>query len=227
MTMTSPARAQWRVPAALLALAFIPVVAGAARLTQLAGGAEITPDNARFFASPVPVVLHIVGISIYSILGPFQFAGAFRRRRPGWHRAAGRLLVPSGLAVALSGLWMTFAYDMPSNSGLLTAFRLVFGSAMAASIVLGFVAIRRRDFARHRAWMIRGYAIAMGAGTQVFTHLPWLLIVGTPVGDTKAVLMLAGWLINVAVAEWVIRTRLPAPRPAPAAAPLVASPGQR
>jgi hypothetical protein len=44
-----------------------------------------------------------------------------RRRRPGYHRAAGRTLV----------------------------------------IVLGFAAVRRRETARHRAWMIRAYAIAL------------------------------------------------------------------
>ena len=41
---------------------------------------------------------------------------------------------------------------------------------MAASIVLGFTAIRRRDIAAHRAWMIRAYALGLGAGTQVFTQ---------------------------------------------------------
>src|SRR6185369_12496561 len=84
--------AAWFV-AALLVLSAIPLAAGAFRLTQLAGGAEITPANARFFASPPPVVLHIVSASVYAILGAFQFAPGFRRRWPGWHRAAGRLVV--------------------------------------------------------------------------------------------------------------------------------------
>ena len=78
---------------------------------------------------------------------------------------------------------------------------------MAASIILGFAAIRRRDIARHRAWMIRGYAIALGAGTQVLTNVPWLLFVGKPEGLSRALLMAAGWLINVGVAEWIIRRR--------------------
>ena len=69
----------WLV-AALLVLSAIPLAAGAFRLTQLAGGAAITPANARFFASPVPVVLHIVGAAVYAILGAFQFAPGFRRR---------------------------------------------------------------------------------------------------------------------------------------------------
>ena len=55
----APARtgsAEWLVIAALLVLSFIPLASGAFRLTQLTGGAEITPANARFFASPLPVV---------------------------------------------------------------------------------------------------------------------------------------------------------------------------
>src|SRR4029453_13112048 len=66
------ASATWLV-AALLALSAIPLAAGAFRLTQLAGGAEITPANARFFASPLPVVVHIVSAGGYIILGAFQF----------------------------------------------------------------------------------------------------------------------------------------------------------
>jgi hypothetical protein len=50
------------------------------RLTQLGTGAAVTVDNARFFASPLPVVLHIAAVIVYSLLGAFQFAPAFRRR---------------------------------------------------------------------------------------------------------------------------------------------------
>ncbi|MFI6506819.1 DUF2306 domain-containing protein [Streptosporangium sp. NPDC050855] len=197
--------------AGLIALGVVPLVAGAARLTELTGGAEITPENARFFAAPVPVVLHIVGVGLYTLLGAFQFATGLRRRRPGLHRAAGRVLVPAGLVAALTGLWMTVFYPpAPEGSDLLSAVRLVFGTAMVVAIVLGVAAIRRRDVARHRAWMIRGYAIGLGAGTQVLTLMPWFLIVGTPGKVTTALLMAAGWVINVVVAERIIRGR---PRP--------------
>lgn len=64
--------APWLV-AALLLLSAIPLAAGAFRLTQLVGGTDITPANARFFASPLPIVLHIVSVSLYAILGAFQF----------------------------------------------------------------------------------------------------------------------------------------------------------
>jgi uncharacterized membrane protein len=143
----------------LLLLSAVPLVAGAVRLTELGSGAAITSANARFFASPLPVILHIVGAVVYAILGAFQFATGLRQRRPGWHRRVGRLVIGSGLVVALSGLWMAHFYELPVLDGaLLYAFRLLFGSLMAAALVLGFAAIRRGNVGGHRAWMMRGYA---------------------------------------------------------------------
>lgn len=206
--MISSTKRQWLVPAGLLLLGLVPVLAGAARVTELTGGAQVTPDNARFFASPVPVLVHIVGATVYCVLGACQFAPGFRRRRPGWHRVAGRVLVPCGLAAALSGLWMALFYPRPPGDDvLLTPMRLVFGIAMAGCLVLGVAAIRRRDVAGHRAWMARGYAIGLGAGTQVLTHLPWVALGEHPSGPGRVVLMLAGWVINLAVVEWALRRR--------------------
>ncbi|GIH76812.1 DUF2306 domain-containing protein [Planobispora longispora] len=219
MTDTSPARAGWLAPTGLIVLSVVPVIAGAVRLGELTAGAEVTAENARFFAAPVPIVLHILSVTVYSLLGAFQFAPGLRRRRPGWHRAAGRLLVGCGLVAALSGLWMTVFYAFPAGDGaLLAGFRLVFGSGMALSIVLGLAAIRRRDIVRHRAWMTRGYAIGLGAGTQVLTHLPWSLVAGEPGEFSRALLMGAGWVINLAVAEWIIRRRSAGPVRTPAGA---------
>jgi uncharacterized membrane protein len=199
----------WLVPAGLVALSIVPAIAGTVRLTQLAGGTGITPENSRFFAVPVPVVLHILAVIPYSILGAFQFSASIRRRHRAWHRAAGRILIPCGLVAALSGLWMAHFYPWPAGDGqLLYLERLVFGTAMAASIVISAYAIRRRDFASHGKWMIRAYAIGLGAGTQVLTHLPWFMLAeGKPGELPRAIMMGAGWVINVIVAEWIIRRR--------------------
>jgi uncharacterized membrane protein len=199
--------ARWLI-AGLLLLSAIPLAGGAVRLVELAGGAAITPANARFFAAPLPVVLHILSAAVFAVLGAFQFSTAFRRRRPGWHRAAGRLLVAAGLLVGLSALWMTLFYARAPGSGdLLFAFRLLFGSAMLGSIVLAFAAIRRHDVQRHRAWMMRAYAIALGAGTQALTQGVGAMIGGPPNELRGALLMGAGWVINLAIAEWAIRKR--------------------
>ncbi|RDI30704.1 DUF2306 domain-containing protein [Lentzea flaviverrucosa] len=209
--MPSSTKQDKLIPAAIILFSVIPVLGGVLRLTELGGGAEITPDNARFFASPVPVVVHAITVSVYSVLGAFQFAPGFRRRRPGWHRAAGRLLVLCGLVGALSGLWMTVFYPKPDDVGaLLTGVRLVFGTAWVVFIALGVAAILRRDVTRHRAWMIRGFAVGLGAATQAVALSAWLVAVGTPDRLSKALLMLAAWLVNAAVAEWIIRRQWPA-----------------
>lgn len=44
--MTSLTKAEWLIPTGLIALSFIPVVAGSFRLIQFGSGAEITADNA-------------------------------------------------------------------------------------------------------------------------------------------------------------------------------------
>jgi uncharacterized membrane protein len=204
-----PAKRVWPVPAALIALGLVPVIAGAFRVTELSSGAEVTPENARFFDSPVPIVLHIVGATLFCVVGAFQFATGLRRRRLGWHRAAGRVLAVCGLVAALTGLWMNAFYDLPArDSALMAVFRWVFGTAMVLSIVAGVVAVRRRDIRRHRAWMLRGYAIGMGAGTQVLTLGSWAVAFGQPAGLPRALLSAAAWVANLAFAEWLIRRRL-------------------
>ena len=51
----------------------------------------------------------------------------------------------------------------------------------------------------------------MGAGTQVLTHLPWLIFVGGRPGEgSRAVMMGLAWIINAVLAEYVIRTRFAA-----------------
>jgi len=209
-------KSDWLVPAALIALSTVPALAGAVRVGQLASGAPVTPENARFFAMPLPVLIHIPSVIVYSMLGAFQFSASFRRHRRGWHRAAGRILVPCGLLAALSGLWMAHFYPWPQGDGqVVYAERLVFGTAMVVAIMLALNAIRRRDFASHGDWMTRAYAIGLGAGTQVLTHVPWFVLAdGKPGELPRAVMMGAGWVINVAVAEWVIRRRQVRPRSA-------------
>lgn len=212
-TTVTQQRREWLIPAGLLVLSLVPAIAGTVRLVELSSDAEVTAANARFFASPLPVVLHIISVTLYSLLGAFQFAPGFRRRHRSWHRLAGRVLIPSGLVAALSGLWMSHFYPWPAGDGvLLYGFRLFFGTAMVLALLLGIFAIWRRDYANHGDWMVRAYAIGLGAGTQVLTHLPWVLYFGTPNELTRALLMGAGWAINFAVAEWIIR-RQPAQSP--------------
>ncbi|HST46970.1 DUF2306 domain-containing protein [Jatrophihabitans sp.] len=211
------ARSGWRLAVGLVLLSVIPLTAGTLRLIQLAGGPAVLPDDPRFEAFPVALVMHIVGSAAFALAGALQFVPRFRRRHPAWHRRSGRVLVAAGLLVVASALCLTLFYDPQAGTGrVLFGFRLVVAPAMAGCLVLGFAAIRRRDIRSHRAWMIRAYALGLGAGTQVFTEGFGEAIFGPGVlaGDlAKGV----AWILNIAVAEWAIRhpvRRRPVRRPA-------------
>ena len=100
-------------------------------------------------------------------------------------------------------------YPYVENDGsLLYGFRLLFRVEMLVAVVLDLLNIARRKFAEHGAWMARGYAIGLGAGTQAFIQLLWIFAVGVPEELPRAVLMAAGWVVNLLVAEWVIERGL-------------------
>jgi len=205
MSATSrPQRSGRWLPFALIALGGLPVVAGTLRLAELAGAPPVLPLNPRIAASPAPVVIHVAAAILYLVVGAFHFSAPVRRRWLAWHRRAGPVLVTLGLAVALSALWMTQFYPREDGTGILHyLFRLSFGSAMAACLVLGVAAVRRHDFVVHQAWMIRAYALAAGAGTQVFTLGIGESLFGA--SELSSGLALgAGWAINLIVAEYVI-----------------------
>ncbi len=207
--MTSAIRTDWKIPLSLLAISAIPCAAGIARLAGLGGHTAVNGDSERFFASPVTIMLHIFGAVLFSLLGAFQFSTGLRQRYPQWHRVSGRIVAASGVVVALTGIWMTLMYPIPAalQGDLLLGVRLLVGAAMLLAIALAVSAAMHRNIARHRAWMIRGYALGLGAGTQVGVLLPWMLILGTPSTLQRDVLMSLAWLINLAVAEVLIQKR--------------------
>jgi uncharacterized membrane protein len=196
---------QWLVAILLVLLSAVPIAVGIYVLFELAAG-NVRPETVRHMAMPAPVVLHVIGAAIFVVVGAFQFVAPFRRRFPNWHRTVGRGLMMCGLAAGLSGLWMTVFYTrLPDTNDLLFVIRLFFSSAMVVFIILGFIAIRRRDVVHHRAWMTRAYAIGLGAGTQAFVFMLAEGISGHPDQLGKSLLMGTAWLINVGVAELVIK----------------------
>ena len=86
--------------------------------------------------------------------------------------------------------------------------RLFVGGGMIIALLLATDAIRRHKFWQHGAWMIRAYALAVGAGTQVFSHIPIVVLQQELTLTNRVIAMGAGWLINILVAEWIIATKL-------------------
>ena len=204
----------WHVVAGPIALVAIPSIASVLRVVEAFGGPQLLPENPRITASPAPLVVHVISAVFFAVVGALQFPTRLHRRHPGWHRRSGRVLIGAGMVVAVTGLWMTLFYtDAPGGAALWTV-RLVVGAATGTSLILGFAAIRRGDVRSHRAWMIRAYALMVGAGTQTMTEGVSQFVLGfTDLG--KFLGTTAGWVVNVAIAEWLVRrTAKPAGTPA-------------
>lgn len=199
-------RQGWLVPAGLIVLSFLPVLGANVRLLKFAGVVAATPSDARFFDAPLPILIHIIGGVPFLVLGAIQFSATVRLRHPAWHRTAGRILIPCGLMLALSGMWMAeFSPPIFGDGRSLTYVRLVVGAAIVVCLCLGVAAIGQRDVVRHRRWMTHAYALAIAAGTQPLTLVPTLF---APANLQEVAYMLgmsAGWVINIAIAEWFLR----------------------
>ena len=189
---------------ALACCTFIPVLMAAVSVVQIPLGA-LPDDSLRLAAAPVAFFFHSLAGVLFGVLGPLQFVRALRRRFGTLHRLSGRFFVLAGAGLALSGLVMLLKVESIAT-GLLDAARGVFGLALIAALVRGVAAARAHDMPRHRAWMIRAYAIGMGTGTVALVMFPIYLVTGKPPMGLASDLGVVGlWLLNIALGEWVVR----------------------
>jgi uncharacterized membrane protein len=154
-------------------------------------------------------LLHVLPGIIVLALGLTQFSRAIRTRHPRLHRVCGRIVLVALLAAALSGFF--FGVAMPYGGKLETAATVVFGAFMVYAGALAYAAIRRREIATHREWMIRMFAIALGIAVMRVLSVVWLTLLPAPeIATPRAfgMLLWVGWLLTLAVAElWIRRTR--------------------
>lgn len=199
---------EWAFLSLVLIYSFVPAVFALVRIPELLGGPTIAPPNPRAVIEPAPIILHILGSSVFCLAGAVQFLPSLRRHNPTFHRALGCVVVAAGCVSALSGFWMTVFYTFPEalQGPLLYWARIVLSMAMFGLIVRAVIAIQARHVAAHQAAMLRAYAIGQGASTQTLLFIAAFVLVGAdPLGVSRDVLMVAAWIINLAIAEVFVR----------------------
>ena len=87
----------------------------------------------------------------------------------------------------------------------------LFGGMLLVSIVVAFVAIRRRQIARHREWMIRVFALVVAIATERFVFAAFdtaLTPSGVPPPTQFVLSVWTAWIVTLAAAEaWIRYTR--------------------
>lgn len=208
-------KSEWVVLGLILVYSFIPVIGGLIRVLELAGGPQIAPANPRVLLAPLPITLHILSSIIFCVLGAFQFLPSLRRQRPAAHRVIGRVIAVAGCISALTAVWMTHFYVFPEalQGASLYWVRMVLSTAMIGLIIWAVIAIRSRKVFQHSASMVRAYAIGQGASTQTVLGIAWIIAIGSEaMGPLRDGLMIFAWVLNLLVAEVVIRSMLRPPK---------------
>ncbi|MEL6958736.1 MAG: DUF2306 domain-containing protein [Pseudomonadota bacterium] len=206
--MNSQFTRAWRIPAALIGLSLVPFAATINRLVWiLSGGAQVDPAMDRFGGDWAMLAVHIVLGTAFLVLSAVQLSPELRARNRSWHRSAGKIAMICGIAAVLSGVWLVIAFP-PSElaTPFMDAVRIIFGTALAGAVVLAYRAIRRRDILAHRAWLIRAFALAIAGTTQALVIGLWLAIFGELTPESATALITIGFLINILIAEWRIRS---------------------
>lgn len=171
--------------------------------------ADIAWLDRRFAAHPLATWLHILPGGAFLLLAPLQFSARIRQRHIRIHRWSGRLLVVAAIVMTVPAFY--FGVLMP-YAGLGEAMAIaIVGSLFLVAIGQGYIAIRRRQVARHREWMIRVFALALAISTVriIMGVLDYAL---TPAGySPRRIFVISvwiGWIITLGAAElWIRHTR--------------------
>ena len=176
-----------------------------ATLVALASARYFTLNPATFIPNQVqtylanlgPLLLHVGGGVVALAVGPWQLWTGLRTRRPAVHRSLGRVYVAAVLAAAAGGLLLA-----PLSQGGPVAHLAFATGAVGLLLVtgMGFLSIRRRRIAAHRAWMVRSYALIFAAVTFRL-WLGVLTAMGLPFQQVYASGAWAVWFIDLFVAE--------------------------
>lgn len=166
-------------------------------------GRFVHPDMHLIYeAERVAILLHAFASATAMALGPWQFLPGLRSARPAMHRWVGRIYLGAGVLVGgLSGLYMSFfAYGgLMARSGFAVLALLWLYTGWQA-----YAAIRRRDYAMHRRWMIRNFALTFAAVT-LRLWLPLFVVLGIPFELGYPLVAWICWAFNALAVEWWLR----------------------
>jgi uncharacterized membrane protein len=134
--------------------------------TRSATSARRNPaaDLDRAFADRRTLTLtHILPATLFMLLGPLQFVRGLRAKYPRAHRWSGRIFLMASAVVGASGLALALGKTIGGADE--KAAVILFGSFFLIALGKGLRHAMRREFAKHREWMIRGYAVGLAVAT--------------------------------------------------------------
>jgi len=123
----------------------------------------VSAIDSGFARYPILTLIHILPGALFMVLGPLQFVPRLRSHHPKFHRWSGRVFLILGAVIGISALIMSFQTTIGGANE--TAATTLFAFIFLFSLGKAYIHIRRREFAQHREWMIRAFAIGLAVAT--------------------------------------------------------------
>ncbi len=156
--------------AAVIFLAFIGLAVAARRSVVLLKPGTLSARNnpaaeldSAFANRRTLTLTHILPAMLFMVLGPLQFVRSLRSKYPGFHRWSGRIFLAASAVVGVTGLTLAFGKTIGGLDE--KAAIALFGTFFLIALAKALWHALRREFAQHREWMIRGYAIGLAVAT--------------------------------------------------------------
>lgn len=147
---------------------------------------------------------HIVGGMLAVVLGPLQFWPRIRRDYLPFHRIAGRVYVVAVLVGSIASLGISFR--LGANNAAYASGLIGLAVAWILTTSMAFVAIRRKNLAQHKQWMIRSYVVTFAFVTfrlfdDTLSHRSLV-----PEHEFYSILAWACWAVPLLFTEAVIQS---------------------
>jgi hypothetical protein len=184
----------------LICLQYIPVQFDIAFLTTKQSVIGYTHYKIAFFT-------HVFSAIFTILFGSFQFVNFIKHKFKKAHRFIGKLYISILLLLAgPSGLVMS----VYANGGVVS--QISFALLSTLWMIFTYVAYHyaaQKKFALHQAFMIRSYALTLSAISLRLLKLGMAHTFSLPPMDTYVIVSWASWLLNLAIAEFIIFNILP------------------
>jgi uncharacterized membrane protein len=171
--------------------------------------------DAHFAGRRTITLAHILPGMLFMVLGPLQFIPALRAKHPQFHRWAGRIFLAASAVIGISGLTMAAGETIGGLDEKAAIF--LFGTFFLVALGKALWHALHREFAQHREWMIRGYAIGLAVATirpimGIFFAAAFVRGHGPEPSQFFGTAFWIGFTLQTVAAEiWIRYTRKPQP----------------
>lgn len=178
-----------------ITLQYIPISTDAAFL-------RIKQDYVGMLHYRVAFFVHVFTAIAVLPAGLTQFSKYIRKHHRNLHRGAGYIY--AGAVLLLAGP-SGFVIGIYANGGISSQIAFCLLAILWVYFTFKAIAtIRKRKTAEHLRWMIRSFALALSAITLRAWKFAIIAIWHPRPMDAYQIVAWLGWVLNLAVAEWII-----------------------